>query len=43
MIMRLSVTHTKNNTYFYMIKSFRNEKGKNKQLELQGLEKCEKG
>ena len=29
MIMRLSVTHTKNNTYFYMIKSFRNEKGKN--------------
>lgn len=26
--MRLSVTHTKNNTYFYMIKSFRNN-GKN--------------
>ena len=26
--MRLSVTHTKNNTYFYMIKSFRNS-GKN--------------
>ena len=27
--MRLSITHTKNNTYFYMIKSYR-EKGKNK-------------
>lgn len=28
-IMRLSITHTKNNTYFYMIKSYR-ENGKNK-------------
>lgn len=27
--MRLSITHTKNNTYFYMIKSYRNDKGKN--------------
>ena len=27
--MRLSITHTKNNTYFYMIKSYR-ENGKNK-------------
>ena len=26
--MRLSITHTKNNTYFYMIKSFRSN-GKN--------------
>ena len=26
--MRLSITHTKNNTYFYMIKSFR-KNGKN--------------
>ena len=26
--MRLSITHTKNNTYFYMIKSFRKD-GKN--------------
>ena len=27
--MRLSITHTKNNTYFYMIKSYR-DNGKNK-------------
>ena len=26
--MKLSITHTKNNTYFYMVKSYRNNNGK---------------
>ncbi len=39
--MRLSITHTKNNTYFYMIKSFRNEKGKNTTKIIECLGKIE--
>ena len=39
--MRLSITHTKNNTYFYMIKSFRNEKGKNTTKIIECLGKLE--
>ena len=38
--MRLSITHTKNNTYFYMIKSFR-ENGKNKTKIIECLGKFE--
>ena len=34
--MRLSITHTKNNTYFYMIKSYR-ENGKNKTKAVKGI------
>ena len=39
--MRLSITHTKNNTYFYMIKSYRNDKGKNTSKIIECLGKLE--
>lgn len=39
--MRLSITHTKNNTYFYMIKSFRNDNGKNTTKIIECLGKLE--
>ena len=38
--MRLSITHTKNNTYFYMIKSFRKD-GKNTTKIIECLGKLE--